>query len=235
MKVEIWSDIMCPFCYIGKRRFEQALENFEYTDRIEIDWRSFQLNPDMETDPEANINEYLAESKGWSVEQAAQMNKRVTDMASDVGLQYHMDQAVVANSFDAHRLIQFAKSQDKGDKAEESLFRAYFTEGKNIDNPEILTSIAEEIGLNPDDVQAVLESDQFANAVTHDIQVAGSMNIRGVPFFLFDRKYGVSGAQDTEYFLKALKQSWNEWLEDHQEPVEIGKADGEVCGPDGNC
>jgi len=233
MKVEIWSDVMCPFCYIGKRRFEQALENFEYADRIEIEWRSFQLNPDMETDPEANINEYLAETKGWSIEQAAQMNKRVSDMASDVGLQYHMDQAVVANSFDAHRLIQFAKTRDKGDQAEETLFQAYFTEGKNIAGNETLVSIAEEIGLDPDDSHAILESDQFSNTVTHDIQVASSMNIRGVPFFLFDRKYGISGAQETDYFLKALKQSWNEWLEEQEEPVEITQSNNNTSNSNG--
>jgi len=225
---------MCPFCYIGKRRFEQALEEFEYANRIDIHWRSFQLNPDMETNPEANINEYLADAKGWSLEQARQMNQRVTDMAIEVGLDYNMDQAVVANSFDAHRLVQFAKTYDKGDEAEESLFKAYFTDGKNIDHPDVLVSLAKQIGLDADDARAMLETDQFSNAVKHDIQTAKGMNISGVPFFLFDRKYAVSGAQDTQTFLKALQQSWNDWLEE-QEEIQDANVEGVVCAPDGNC
>lgn len=153
MKVEIWSDVMCPFCYIGKRRFEQALEQFEYSDDIDVEWKSFQLNPSMETDPDKNINEYLAEAKGWSPEQARQMNQRVTDMAAEEGLEYNMDQAVVANSFDAHRLIQFAKKLDKGAEAEEALFRAYFTESKNIADHNTLLKIAEAIGLDVDETK----------------------------------------------------------------------------------
>ncbi len=231
MKIEIWSDVMCPFCYIGKRRFEQALEQFEYADRIDIEWRSFQLNPDMETDLDASIHEYLADSKGWSLEQARQMNQRVTDMAAEMGLEYNMDQAVVANSFNAHRLIQFAKTNNKGDEAEEALFRAYFTAGKNMDDLDTLVAIAQDIGLDGDDTRAVLESNQFANAVKHDIQTAKGMNIRGVPFFLFDRKYGVSGAQETQTFLKALQQSWNEWLEEQQQ-VEDAEIEGLVYAPE---
>jgi predicted DsbA family dithiol-disulfide isomerase len=214
MKVEIWSDVMCPFCYIGKRRFEQALDEFEYADDIVVEWKSFQLNPDMETDPDLNINDYLADTKGWSPEQARQMNQRVTDMAAEIGLEYNMDQAVVANSFDAHRLVQFAKDYDKGSEAEEALFRAYFTEGKNIASHNTLNNIAANIGLDPDETQKMLDSDQYANAVEHDIQIAAGINIQGVPFFVFDRKYAVSGTREKDVFLKALKQSWNKWLKD---------------------
>jgi predicted DsbA family dithiol-disulfide isomerase len=216
MKVEIWSDVMCPFCYIGKRRFEQALEQFEYADNVEVEWKSFQLNPDMETDPDININDYLAEAKGWSPEQARQMNQRVTDMAKEEGLEYDMDQAVVANSFDAHRLIQFAKTHNKGNDAEEALFRAYFTEGKNIADHDTLVQLASNIELDPEETKEVLNTDRYTNQVKHDIEVASSINIRGVPFFLFDRKFAVSGARETEVFLKALKQSWNKWLEDNE-------------------
>lgn len=216
MKVEIWSDVMCPFCYIGKRRFEKALEQFEYAEDVQVEWKSFQLNPNMETDPDLNINDYLADAKGWSPEQARQMNQRVTDMAAEIGLEYNMDQAVVANSFDAHRFVQFAKTLDKGDQAEEALFRAYFTEGKNIADFDILVDLASNIGLDTDDTLEMLESDQFTNAVKHDIQIASSMNIQGVPFFLFDRKFAVSGAREIDVFLKALKQSWNAWLQDDE-------------------
>ena len=216
MKVEIWSDVMCPFCYIGKRRFEMALKEFEYADDIDLQWKSYQLNPDMETDPDRNINEYLAEAKGWSPEQARQMNQRVTNMAEEVGLEYNMDQAVVANSFDAHRLIQFAKTEGCGSEMEEALFKAYFTDGKNIADYEILVSLASEAGLDSDKAKEVLNNDKFANQVKHDIQIAKSMQVQGVPFFLFHRKYAVSGARESEVFLKALKQSWNDWLQDDE-------------------
>jgi len=208
---------MCPFCYIGKRQFEQALKQFGHSNHIQIEWRSFQLNPGMETNPDASINDYLAESKGWSVDQARQMNRRVTNMAKDVGLTYDFDRAVVANSFDAHRLIQFAKTMDKGDKAEEALFHAYFTDGKNIADHKTLIKLAANIGLNPENATAVLESDQFSNAVKHDIEIARSLDIRGVPFFLFNRKYAISGARETEIFLKALKKAYSEWKKKGEE------------------
>lgn len=216
MKVEIWSDVMCPFCYIGKRRFEMALDEFKHADEIDLQWKSYQLNPDMETDPDRNINEYLAEAKGWSPEQARQMNQRVTNMAEEVGLEYNMDQAVVANSFDAHRLIQFAQTEGCGSEMEEALFKAYFTDGKNIADYETLASLGSEAGLDPDKAKEVLNSDEFANQVKHDIQIAKSIQVQGVPFFLFHRKYAVSGAQESEVFLKALKQSWNDWLQDDE-------------------
>lgn len=216
MKIEIWSDVMCPFCYIGKRRFEQALEQFEYADDLEIVWRSFQLNPDLQTDPDISINQYLAESKGWPLDHARKMNQRVTEMAKEVGLEYKMDQAVVANSFDAHRLVQFAKAEGKDGEMEELLFNAYFTEGKNIADHKTLLALASECGFDSAETRKVLESDQYADQVKHDIEIASSMNIRGVPFFLFGRKYGVSGARETEVFLKTLKQSWNDWLQNDE-------------------
>jgi predicted DsbA family dithiol-disulfide isomerase len=217
MEVEIWSDIMCPFCYIGKRRFENALENFEYNNEVEITWRSFQLNPDIETDPDANINEYLAKAKGWSFEQAQQMNQRVTNMAADEGLEYNMDQAIVANSFDAHRVVQFSKDRGKANEMEEALFKAYFTDGKNIADHQTLIALAEGIGIDPTEVKSILGSEKYANTVKHDIQLAQNINITGVPFFLFDRKFAVSGARETEVFLKALKQSWNAKVQDQRE------------------
>lgn len=208
MKVEIWSDVMCPFCYIGKRRIEKALKNFEYADEVDITWRSFQLNPEMKTDPDTSINEYLAKTKGWSLEQARQMNQRVTDMAADEGLEYNMEQAVIANSFDAHRILQFSKDRGKGDEMEEILFKSYFTDGKNIADHRVLIKLSEAIGIDPTETRSILQSDKYANSVKHDIELANGINITGVPFFLFDRKFAVSGARETEVFLKALKQSW---------------------------
>lgn len=210
MKIEIWSDVMCPFCYIGKRKFEAALEQFENKANVEVVWKSFQLNPNMKTDAGKNITEYLAEIKGWSIEQAKEMNAHVTNMAKEVGLHYDFDKAIVANSFDAHRLIQLAKKYGKGDEVEELIFKAYFTEGKNTDDHSILTEIGISIGLEALEVKQVLASNQFADDVRKDILEAQQIGVRGVPFFVVDRKYGVSGAQPTAVFLETLTKAWAE-------------------------
>ncbi|WP_338876706.1 DsbA family oxidoreductase [Spirosoma sp. SC4-14] len=210
MDVEIWSDVMCPFCYIGKRKFEQALSQFPHNEQINVVWKSFQLNPAMKTDPGKNINEYLAEVKGWSVEQARQMNDRVTAMAQEVGLAYDFDRAIVANSFDAHRLIQLAKTKGLGDAAEERLFRAYFTEGRNTADHATLLELGTAIGLDATEVQTVLAGDAFADDVNRDIYEAQQVGARGVPFFVLNRRYAVSGAQAPETFLGALNTAWAE-------------------------
>ncbi len=207
MKVEIWSDVMCPFCYIGKRRFENALEQFPGKEHVEIEWKSFQLNPDMKTDPSKSINDFLAEHKGISVTQAKQMNDRVTAMAAEVGLQYDFDKAIAANSFDAHRLSHFAKRYGKQDAVEEALFKAYFTEGKNTADHETLVALAAEAGLNADETRAMLSGTGFADAVNNDIYEAQQVGARGVPFFVFDNTYAVSGAQPSELFLQMLKKA----------------------------
>jgi predicted DsbA family dithiol-disulfide isomerase len=207
MKVEIWSDVMCPFCYIGKRRFERALEQFDKKQEVEVEWKSFQLNPDMKTEPGKSVIQYLAETKGWSMQQAREANERVTDMAKQEGLTYHMDRAVVANSFDAHRLLQLAKKHTLGDQMEEHLFRAYFTEGLNIADHEVLIKIGSAAGLQEEDMRAVLKSDTYAREVDEEQNDAARLGVRGVPFFVIDRKYGVSGAQAVETFIEALEKA----------------------------
>ncbi|MGZ4033722.1 MAG: DsbA family oxidoreductase [Bacteroidia bacterium] len=210
MKIEIWSDVMCPFCYIGKRKFENALSDFKHKDDVEIVWKSFQLNPQMKTDPEKNINQYLAEIKGWSIDQAKEMNDRVIMMAKEVGLNYDFDKAIVANSFNAHRLIQFAKKSGKGSAAEERLFKAYFTEGKNIDDLQTLITLGLEIGLDRQETERVLTSAVYSEEVEKDIYEAQQVGVRGVPFFVLERKYAVSGAQDSAVFLDAMNKTWEE-------------------------
>lgn len=211
MKVEIWSDVMCPFCYIGKRRFEKALEQFPDRKDIQVEWKSFQLNPHMVTDPTKNINEHLAETKGWTLDHARQAHDYVTNMASEVGLQYDFDKAVVANSFDAHRLIQLAKANGKGDQVEERLFSAYFTEGKNIADHATLIELGAEAGLDPATIKDVLQGNQYTDEVQHDIYEAQQVGVTGVPFFVFDDRYAVSGAQPVDTFLEALNRAWSDW------------------------
>ncbi|QMW04392.1 DsbA family oxidoreductase [Spirosoma foliorum] len=233
MDVEIWSDVMCPFCYIGKRKFEHALSQFSHKDQVNVVWKSFQLNPDMKTEPGKNINQYLAEIKGWSLDEAKRMNDRVTAMASEVGLTYDFDKAVVANSWDAHRLIQLAKQHGLGDAAEERLFRAYFTEGRDTSDHATLLELGTEIGLAAADVEQLLQSNQFAEAVSRDIYEAQQVGARGVPFFVLDRRYAVSGAQQPETFLGALNTAWTDW--EKANPVAVEATDGPTCTPGEIC
>ena len=207
MKVEIWSDVMCPFCYIGKRKFEKALASFPGKDQVEVEWKSFQLNPALTTDPTKNTIQHLAESKGWTLDYTKETISYVANMAREVGLNYDFDHAVVANSFDAHRVIQFAKTKGKGDDMEERLFKAYFTEGKNTADHKVLLQLANDCGLVSAEVEEVLKSDRFASEVRNDIAESEKLGITGVPFFVIDRKYGISGAQDPKVFLDTLTKA----------------------------
>ena len=226
MKVEIWSDIMCPFCYIGKRNFEAALKEFEGRDEIEIEWKSFQLDPSIPKTFETKINtiEYLAERKGMSIEKSKELHTNVIETAKKVGLDYDFEKAVVANSFDAHRLIQLAKTKGLGDAVEESLFKAYFTDGKDMSDHSTLVQLGKEIGLNEEEIISALASEEFEAKVNFDVSEGSQLGVTGVPFFVFDRKYAVSGAQPIETFLNALKQS-------HAE----SKNEGATCAPGGGC
>ncbi|BAU52908.1 DsbA family oxidoreductase [Mucilaginibacter gotjawali] len=234
MKVEIWSDVMCPFCYIGKRRFEQALAGFAQQEDIEVEWKSFQLNPNMVTNPAISIDQYLAEVKGFTLDHAKQLNNHVTQMAAEVGLTYNFDRSVVANSFNAHRYSHLAKKQGKGIEAEEQLFRAYFTDGKNIDDLDTLVELGTAIGLDATEVRKTLESNAFADEVKRDIAEAQQLGIQGVPFFVMNNKYGVSGAQAVPVFEQTLQKAYTEWQQENPKPkLEI--IEGESCGPDGDC
>jgi predicted DsbA family dithiol-disulfide isomerase len=215
MKIEIWSDIMCPFCYIGKRRFEVAMARFEHKSNIEVEWKSFMLSPDVVTDPSINMNQFLAKHKSISLEEATGMNDYVVNMAAQSGLTYNFDKAIPANTFNAHRLIHFAKQHNKQNEAEEALFKAYFTEGKNIDDAQTLMSIAEILGLNTGALAQAMSSNAFAEDVVADIEEAQQLGVRGVPFFVFNRKYAVSGAQDPDTFLQTLEAAHEEWREEH--------------------
>jgi predicted DsbA family dithiol-disulfide isomerase len=206
MEIEIWSDVMCPFCYIGKRRFEHALQQFAHKNEVKITWKSFQLDPEMKTNPGKSVNEYLAERKGWTIDYARQAHERVTSMAKEVGLHYDFDKAIVANSFDAHRLTHFAKMQGVQDQVEEKLFSAYFTHGKNIADHDVLAEIGSQAGLDPSEIKKMLESDLHREDVDQDIYEAYQLGISAVPNFVIDRKYGISGAQPTEVFLETLNK-----------------------------
>lgn len=206
MKVEVWSDVMCPFCYIGKRRFENALDRFSEKDTVDVIYKSYQLMPDLITQPDKNHDEFLAEQKGISLTQAKAMNGHALQMAQQTGLTYHLDKAVPANTFRAHQLIHYAKTEGRQSLVKELLFRAHFTEGKNIDDMAILIELGKEAGLDEKAVKDILENGRFADDVHTDIYEARQVGVRGVPFFLFNGKYTISGAHESDVLLSALEQ-----------------------------
>ena len=210
MKVEIWSDVVCPWCYIGRRRFEKALAGFDHRDQVEVIWRSFQLDPDAPLDYAGNVNDMLAEHYGISLAQAKSKNAQVAELAAAEGLEYHLDQAHPVNSLDAHRLLHLAAQHHLQSEMKERLQKAYFTDGKVISDPDTLVQLAVEVGLDEAEVRRMLASDSFTTEVQADISQAGALGCTGVPFFVFDRKYAVSGAQPVKVFLKALQSTWSD-------------------------
>jgi predicted DsbA family dithiol-disulfide isomerase len=208
MKVEIWSDVVCPFCYIGKREFERALAQFEHRDSVEVVWRSFELDPDAPARSEHDMYGMLVSKYGGTREDAKARVQGVVDRARTVGLEYAMDKAVIGSSFDAHRLLQYAKTVGKGDAMKERLLKAYFTEGAHLADLPTLIRLASEVGLDGAAVADMLTTTAFTDAVRQDEVEARQLGVRGVPFFALDRRFGVSGAQQSDAFLGALRQAW---------------------------
>ena len=234
MKIEIWSDVMCPFCYIGKRNFEKALELFADKDQLEIIWRSYQLNPEIPEVATDSYENYLVKHKGMSVDQVREMLANVTQSAKQVGLDYHFDKTVMVNSLSAQKLVQFANTKGLGDQLEERLFRAFFTEGENIADLAVLTRLGKEVGLDEKELQLAFTDDNYAYLVQQDIAEARQIGVQGVPFFVMDRKYAVSGAQPMEMFLENLERSFLEW-EAQNSKDKIKVSAGQSCTADGKC
>lgn len=235
MKIEIWSDVVCPFCYIGKRKMEKALEKFPFKDKVEIEWKSFQLNPDQITKPGVSTLEDLSKSKGWSMDQTRQITANVVEMAQVEGLFFDFDKAVVANTKNAHRLIHLAKEHGLQDAMKERLLRAYFTDGLNVDDADTLVNLGKEVGLPEEKIKPMLESNQYQEAVDQDSYESRLLGVRGVPFFVLDRKFGISGAQSDEVFTQTLEKAWTEFAKNNPVIDISSSPDGESCDVDGNC
>jgi predicted DsbA family dithiol-disulfide isomerase len=210
MNIEVWSDIVCPWCYIGKRRLETALERFERRDAVRVIWRSYRLDPNAPRVSAQSTREMLARKYGVSLGQADGMQARVTGIAAEEGLEYHLEKTLHFNTFDAHRLLHFAKSKDLQEELKERLMRAHFTEGRSPADAETLVSLAGEVGLDAAECRAVLESGAHADDVRADEALAREYEIRGVPFFVFGGKYGVSGAQAADTLLEVMEKAWSE-------------------------
>lgn len=229
LSVDIWSDIACPWCYIGKRRFETALAKFAAADSVAVTWRSFELDPSAPArrDPSLSMAQRLAQKYGMSVAQAEQRLAQVVAVAAEEGLAFDFTHIQPGNTFDAHRVLHHARKQGVGNELKERFLRGYQCEGLAIGDHESLVSVAGEIGLDVDEVHGVLATDAFAAEVRADQREAQAIGVSGVPFFRLGR-YGVSGAQPAELFGQALQKAWDEL----PEPL-AGAADASVCGPDG--
>lgn len=210
MKVEIWSDYVCPFCYIGKRKFEAALERFEGKRNVETIYRSFELDPNARRNAGHDVHDMLASKYGMSREQAMAMNADVGRQAQEVGLNYRFDTMIPTNTFDAHRLSHFAAANGKAHEMTERLLEAYFTDSRHIGDHETLAELADEVGLDKQAAAETLAGGDYAEEVRFDEQEAARFGVRGVPFFVINRKYAVSGAQPSEVFLQTLQKAWEE-------------------------
>ena len=234
MKIEIWSDVMCPFCYIGKRRFEKALAQFPNKDQIQVEWKSFQLDPSLQG--VVSKEAYFAK-KGFPAGQLEAMNANMQAMALAEGLEMNMDKTIIANTYKAHQLLQLAKSLGKGNESEEVLFEMYFTEGYNLDEDATIYEAAKRLAIAQELVADALQNNTQQAAFEKDLIEAQQFGISGVPFFILDRKYAVSGAQSPEHFFGALTQSFNEWQENQPAPIVVinDVNEGPSCDASGNC
>lgn len=230
MKIVVWSDFVCPFCYIGKRKLEKAINNFSHKENIEVEYKSFKLNPDAPEEPIGRGYESFAKLKGMEVSQAKELFDRIENQAKTMDLHFQMHQTQTVSTNKAHRLTKWAKQFNKDKSLTELLMEAYFIKGLNVANNETLLEMVKVLGLDLDEARKVLDSEQFEDLVQEDINEARQSGVRGVPFFVFNNKYAISGAQPDEVFEKALKQAYDE-----ASPFEkVGSSDDEgLCGPDG--
>jgi protein disulfide-isomerase len=201
---------MCPFCYIGKRRIEEALQNFKHKDSVTIEWKSFQLDANFIAAPDDNIIDHLAEKYRKDTDWAQTMIDNMTQNAKNAGLDFHFEKAILANSFHAHRLLHLAKKYNLANELEELLFKAYLTDGKNVNDLDTLSKLGKEVGIDSEEIKQVLESNEYTKEVQQDIEQAQSIGVQGVPFFVFDNKYAISGAQPATTFLQTLERVWQE-------------------------
>ena len=233
MKINIWSDVRCPFCFVGKKKFEKALEKFPHSEKLEITWHSFQLDPQLITQPDVNPYEYFAKAKGITIERAKAMHEGAAMAGKEAGIDFNFDDSKVVNSYKAHLLIQLSKTKNLANEMEEALFEAQFLDGKNIDDEETLIQLAKSIGITEDEAKNALQSDELGYLVKQDMQLAAQLGINAVPFFVINDKYGISGAQQPELFLEALEKTWEEFSSGDKGLQLINS--GDSCDIDGNC
>ncbi|MES9540755.1 DsbA family protein [Actinomadura sp. NPDC000600] len=208
MRVEIWADVVCPWCYLGKRHFERALEGFQHRDQVEVVYRAFQLDPSFPQGETVDVADMLAEKYGMTRAEAVEKNREMEQRAAAAGLEYRLEGRRAGNTLDAHRLVHLAGRRGVQGVVVEALFKAYFTDGRPVFDRDTLVDIVAEAGLDPAEAREVLASGEFASEVDAEQRAARDIGANGVPFFVIDRRYGVSGAQPTETFAQVLDQAW---------------------------
>lgn len=232
MRIEVWSDVVCPWCYVGKRRLERALETFEHADAVEVVYRSFELDPAAPRRATEPVVDVLARKYGGGPENARAMISRMSSVAAEEGLELHLDRTLRGNTVDAHRLLHLALDEH-GPRVQatlkEALLAAYFTQVEDVADPQVLRKVATEAGLDPERVDVVLAGQEYEVAVREDVAQAQAFGATGVPFFVVDRRYGVAGAQPVEVLLEVLARAWD----DAHPSVTVVRPGGEVCGPEG--
>jgi predicted DsbA family dithiol-disulfide isomerase len=206
MRVDIWSDLVCPWCYVGKRRFENALARFDNRDEVHVVYRSFQLNPAAPRDRTSSRREMLMRKYRRSPDQVVEMDARMTQTAAAEGLEFNLEGTLTGNTFDAHQLVHLAHAHGLQDAVVERLFRAYFTEHQSLFDQQTLVNLGADAGLNRDEAAAALGDNRYANAVDADIEIAHRLGVTGVPFYVIGDRYGSSGAQAPETFLDVLQR-----------------------------
>ena len=231
MKIEVWSDYVCPFCYIGKRHLEEALEKFPHRDGVEIEFKSFELDPNAPVNTSLSIQEILSKKYGTSLEQAKNMTDSMSQQAATVGLDFRFDTNIPTNTFDAHRLTKYAETKGKGAELTEILLHAHFTLSKHIGDRDVLLELAKQAGLDEEGVKAVLEGSDFSQDVRKDEDEARQIGVQGVPFFVLNRKYAISGAQPSDVFLNSIQKVWDE--ENQTSPFEPLATEGMACDENG--
>lgn len=233
MKIEIWSDIICPFCYIGLTKLESALQEGVQEVQAEITWKSYQLNPEFPEDaPGMPTYDYLVRTKGMSMDDVVAMTAQLSNQGKELGIALNFDKAIVVNTKKAHRLLHFAQTNQKGTALKKALFKAHFTDGLDVNDNATLVELAKQVGLSAQGVQELLESDNYAYDVSQDIQEGVNLGLRGVPFFVFDRKYAIPGAQPMEVFHNTIK----ECLASQSAPLQQRGEEGPSCDPEtGKC
>ena len=232
ISIKIWSDIACPFCYIGKKHLESAISHLseDQKKQILIEWKSFQLDPNLPDYSELSVTEYLSQRKGIPLDKLKIMNQRVSEMGESAGIHFEFDSIKLGNTFNAHKLLQFSKQMGKGQETKDRLLKAYFEEGVSVSSLENLSSIAEEIGLSAEETNNAFTNTLFADKVKTDIHEAQTLGISGVPFFVFNNKYAVSGAQPVSVFREVLETVMNEKNDFHEQSMQ-----GETCSPGEEC
>ncbi|MFA6887254.1 MAG: DsbA family oxidoreductase [Fermentimonas sp.] len=236
MKVEVWTDIMCPYCYIGKIHYEKALQQFDHADEVELEWKAFQLNPDLPDNGKGiPVSEYLTQQVGYHEEGIKSMYDSLRILSEEAGVVFNLPNAVAANTRDAHRLIKMAANKGMDTFVLGKLSKAYFEEGKDYSNRDLLVSIGKEAGFEEEEIITMLNSDEYKYEIKQDMQEAGNLGFDTVPTFLMDRRQAIVGSEPVQLFLDVLNKAYKAWKERNKEVSKPEVLKGKSCSIDGTC